>query len=43
MWQSLSGARDKLFEQQFVQILYVILLAIGQHLAYLAFNFPILQ
>ncbi|KAL4439853.1 hypothetical protein ABPG75_002854 [Micractinium tetrahymenae] len=43
VWQSLSGARDKLFEQQFVQILYVILLAIGQHLAYLLFNFPILQ
>ncbi|KAL4419051.1 hypothetical protein ABPG77_010330, partial [Micractinium sp. CCAP 211/92] len=31
------------FDQQFVQVLYVILLAIGQHLAYLAFNFPILQ
>ena len=26
-----------------VQVLYVILLAIGQHLAYLAFNFPVLQ
>lgn len=43
VWQSLSGARDTLVQQQFVQILYVILLAIGQHLVYLAFNFLILQ
>jgi hypothetical protein len=43
VWQSLSGARDALVEQQFVQILYVILLAIAQHLLYLAFNFAALQ
>ena len=43
VWQSLSGARDTLIQQQFVQILYVILLAIAQHLLYLAFNFAVLQ
>lgn len=41
VWIVLSGARGVLLEQRFVDILYVILLAIGQHLFYLAFNFVV--
>ncbi len=37
----MSGARDDLFHQKFVDIVYVALLAVGQHLAYLAFNFTV--
>jgi sodium/bile acid cotransporter 7 len=43
VWQSLSGSQATLMDQQFVQTLYVILLAIGQHLVYLAFNFAALH
>lgn len=43
VWQSLSGAQATLLDQQFVQILYVILLAIGQHLVYLFINFAALH
>ena len=39
VWQVLSGARNDLFDQKFVDIVYVVLLAVGQHLFYLAFNF----
>ncbi|EFN59401.1 hypothetical protein CHLNCDRAFT_49947 [Chlorella variabilis] len=42
VWQSLSGAQATLMDQQFVQILYVILLAIAQHIIYLIFNFAVL-
>lgn len=41
VWIVLSGARDVLLEQRFVSILEVILLAVAQHLAYLAFNFAV--
>jgi sodium/bile acid cotransporter 7 len=43
VWQSLSGAQSTLMDQQFVQILYVILLAIAQHIIYLIFNFGALH
>lgn len=43
VWQSLSASRDALLEQQFVQILYVILLAVAQYLLYLTFNFAVLR
>jgi sodium/bile acid cotransporter 7 len=42
VWQTLSGAQALLVAQQFVQILYVILAAIAQHLVYLAFNVAVL-
>ena len=42
VWQNLSGAQHVLVKQAFVSIVYVILLAIGQHLLYLAFNYVII-
>ena len=39
VWLVISAARDTLLDQQFVSVLYVILLAIGQHLFYLALNY----
>jgi hypothetical protein len=42
VWQNLSGAQHVLIKQAFVSIVYVILLAIGQHLLYLAFNYVII-
>ena len=41
-WQNLSGSQDMLIKQAFVSIVYVILLAIGQHLLYLLFNYAII-
>jgi hypothetical protein len=41
VWQTLSGARSLLVQQAFVNILYVILLAIAQHLLYLAINYAV--
>ena len=41
VWLVLSGARDVLLDQKFVDILYVILLGVAQHLIYLVFNFTI--
>ena len=38
VWQTLSAAQHLLVEQQFVNILYIIIAAIVQHLIYLAFN-----
>jgi solute carrier family 10 (sodium/bile acid cotransporter), member 7 len=42
VWQNLSGAQHVLINQAFVSIVYVILLAVGQHLLYLAFNYVII-
>ena len=41
VWLVLSGARDVLPEQRFVNSLYVILLSVAQHLIYLIFDFTI--
>jgi sodium/bile acid cotransporter 7 len=38
VWQTLSGAQALLLQQQFVDILYVIIAGVVQHLVYLAFN-----
>jgi sodium/bile acid cotransporter 7 len=41
IWQTLSSARALLVQQAFVNILYVILLAVAQHLLYLAVNYAV--
>ncbi|KAI3438931.1 hypothetical protein D9Q98_001345 [Chlorella vulgaris] len=38
IWQVLSSAQKVLLEQQFVSVLYVLLLSAAQHIVYLAFN-----
>ena len=42
VWQTLSGAQSELVEQSFVNIVYIIIAAVVQHLIYLAFNALIL-
>jgi solute carrier family 10 (sodium/bile acid cotransporter), member 7 len=39
VWQTLSGAQSVITNTPFVNTLYVILLAIGQHIVYLILNF----
>jgi hypothetical protein len=41
VWQTLSGAQSTLLATPFVDVIYVILLAIAQHILYLIFNFVI--
>jgi hypothetical protein len=41
VWQTLSGAQHIITSTPFVYTLYAILLAIAQHLVYLAFNFTV--
>ena len=43
IWQTMSAAQSILVQQSFVDILYVILAAIGQHLFYLAFNWSVVR
>lgn len=43
VWQSLSGAQEILVDQRFVNIIYVIIAAIIQHLIYLVFNAVVLR
>jgi sodium/bile acid cotransporter 7 len=38
VWQTLSAAQNLLLEQQFVNILYIIIAAVLQHAIYLVFN-----
>ena len=42
VWQTLSGAQHIITTTPFVYTLYAILLAIAQHLIYLAFNFTVI-
>lgn len=41
VWLVLSAAQEVLMEQQFASVLYVILLAFGQHCFYLVLNFAV--
>lgn len=43
MWQTLSGAQELLVSQKFVDIVCVILAAIGMHVVYLIFNALVLR